>query len=354
MKHHQNNCPSPILVTIAVAMFVIGCGSLFPQQQSCTNISLTRDGHVLFANNEDTHFRELVIGFFPAGSEGYGSVHVGFRQPDGVIQFGGVMNDQGLAWDLNTAPGSRLNPHPERPYSHEKDNYLHTISKQAATVEEAIQIARSFDFGDSMAYQFHIADASGDAVVISAGPDGELAFTRKDQGDGYLLLTNFNPANHKDREVGWRYQTAYAMLEEMDASSDSIYAYTGEILNAVHLNNLTSYTLYSNIFDLKNKDIHLYYMAQYDEVVILNLADELAKGARVVDMREFFSPETVAAGDASYHRFETRFNAAKIAAIAIGGGLVAGGAFLAVRKTKKKQQGDEPRRPNLGLIIKIL
>jgi hypothetical protein len=341
-------------MTIVVAMFVIGCSSLFPLQQSCTNISLTRDGQVLFANNEDTHFRDLVIGFFPAGSEGYGSVHVGFRQPDGVIQFGGVMNDKGLAWDLNTAPRSPLNPHPEKPYSHEEDNYLSTISKQAATVEEAIQIARRFDFGDSMAYQFHIADASGDAVVISAGLDGELAFTRKDQVDSYLLLTNFNPANHKDREVGWRYQTASAMLEEIDSSSGSIYAYAGGILDAVHLNNLTSYTLYSNIFDLKNKEIHLYYMAQYDEVVVLNLADELARGARVVDMREFFSPETVAAGDAAYHRFEARFNAAKIAVIALVVGIVAGGAFLAVRKTRKQQQGDEPRRPNLGVIIKIL
>jgi hypothetical protein len=316
-------------------------GILFLTPDSCTNISLTYAGNVLFANNEDTHFSELVLGFYPAGEQGYGSAHVGFRQPDGKIQYGGAMNDKGLAWDLNTAPRLMLNPHPERPFSHQRDNYLTRITKQAASIEEAIRIAQQFDFGDSMAYQLHIADASGDAVVISAGPDGELAFTRKDDGEGYLLLTNFNPANHSEREVDWRYQTAKAMLEEMNPHGEMIFDYTGSVLEAVHLNTLTSYTLYSNIFDLQNRRIYLYYMSQYDEVVVLDLEDELAKGEHVIEMRDLFSGQTAAAGDAAYQRFETRFFTVKM--IVIFGGLAcfSSGVAFTTNRIRKQLQRDK-------------
>lgn len=352
MKLKVGNVPKILLATALVITVVLRADQL-TTPHSCTNISLSRDGQVLFANNEDTHFRDLVISFSPASLKGYGIVQVGFRHSDGTTEFGGVMNDQGLAWDLNTAPNVPLNPHPERPYSHEKDNYLAMISRQAATVEEAIRLAQKFDFGDSMAYQFHIADASGDAVIISAGPDGELAFTRKDNGDGYLLLTNFNPAYHKKSEVGWRYQTALSLLEDPEAPIESVFDYAGSILDAVHLNTLTSYTLYSNVFDLKNKEIYLYYMSQYDEVAVLNLADELARGERVQDMRDFFSPATVEAGDAAYRRFETRFTAAKLAVIVAGLGLVGGGIGLAVRKIKKRKRAEGSDPPNFGMVIKI-
>jgi hypothetical protein len=305
--------------------------------QSCTNISLERDGAVLFANNEDTHFANLVIGFYPPSEKGFGSVHIGYRHNNGSIQFEGVMNDQGLVWDVNSTPRFSLNPHPERPFSHEKDNYLSIISKQAATVEDAIWIAQLFDFGDSMEIQIHIADSAGDAVVISAGKDGELAFTRKGVGKDYLLLTNFNPANYKNSQVGWRYETAFSMLEAFEKSSQAPVEFLGEVLDAVHLNNLVSYTLYSNIFDLKNKEIYLFYMSQFDEVVVLNLDKELAKGERIQDMRDFFPTETEEAGDAAYHQFENRFMATKVAAIIIVLGFIVSCAVFMTKMIKKRK-----------------
>jgi hypothetical protein len=38
--------------------------------------------------------------------------------------------------------------------------------------------------------QLHFADATGDAVVISTGPDGKVAFTRKPAGDGTAILSS--------------------------------------------------------------------------------------------------------------------------------------------------------------------
>jgi len=134
-------------------------------------------------------------------------------------------------------------------------NYLSTITQKAKTVEDAIQITHDFDFGNSMSLQIHIADVSGDAVVISAGPDEELAFTRKEFGDGYLISTNFNLAIPEKRKRCWRYEKAKSMLNEVFESDKLSYEGMGGILEAVHLESLTSYTLYSNVFDLKDKPV---------------------------------------------------------------------------------------------------
>ena len=155
-----------VLLALSALWFAIDLTT----NQTCTIITADYEGTVLFTNNEDWHSPDPLIAFYPASTEGYGSFHVGFRHSDGSIEFGGAMNDQGLAWDINSLPQSALKPHPERSYSHERDNYLSTITKKAATVEDAIRIAHDFDFGDSMSMQIHIADATGDAVVIVPGP----------------------------------------------------------------------------------------------------------------------------------------------------------------------------------------
>lgn len=118
---------------------------------------------------------------------------------------------------------------------------VYTIMRKAATVEEVINIAKShyrYNWGIPMKYQIFIADATGDAVVICVGTDGELAFTRKPEGDGFLISTNFNRAN-PDNYYGsypcWRYSTAQTMLQELqDENSLTIDSFRS-ILDAVHV-----------------------------------------------------------------------------------------------------------------------
>lgn len=323
-----------VLLVISALWFTIDCSS----NQTCTIITAAHEGVVLFANNEDWRSPDPLIGFYPASPERYGSLHVGFRHSDDSIEFGGAMNDQGFAWDINSLPRSILKPHPERPYSHETDNYLSTITKKAATVEDAIRIAHDFDFGDSMSLQIHIADATGDAVVISAGPDGEIVFTRKAAGNGYLVSTNFNLANPENGTKSWRYDTAVSMLEKLISVQNLSPEYVGEILAAVHLETLTSYTLYSNIFDLRNGKIYLYYLSQYDELVKLDLIEEISRGQRVVEMGDLFASDTVDAGQASYRWFELRFKLVIIAVIAAILVLIAGVAVFVVKKFRSPRR----------------
>jgi hypothetical protein len=127
------------------------------------------------------------------------------------------------------------------------------------------------------------------------------------------------------------------MLAELDNLTPQ---FAGKALEAVHLNMLTTYTMYSNIFDLKNKRVYLYYMSQYGEMVELDLAEQLALGERTVSMRRFFSPKTVAAGDAAYQRFEQRFKSAQVLAVFAGLVLVGSGVYFAIRRRGKTK--DEP------------
>ncbi len=101
---------------------------------------------------------------------------------------------------------------------------MNRIQQSCATVEEAITVAKSCNWGGTLTYQINIADATGNAVVISAGPDGELAFTRKAEGINYLLSTNFNLANtdnsFEDSYPCWRYIRADQKLNEIKNESD--------------------------------------------------------------------------------------------------------------------------------------
>lgn len=304
---------------------------------SCTIFTAVQGETILFGDNWDYHEDELIIGFYPPSTNGYGSVHLGYQ--DGKRQsYQRAVNDQGLAWAVNNIPRGKLTPHPEEPYSYIKDEFLYTILKKSATVEESLQIAQKFDFGDSMIVQIHIADTNGDAVVIGPGRDGEIAFTRKPAGEGYLLSTNFNLAIPEKGPVDFRWDTATSMLDSLSDSQTLSPDFAGEILNAVHLRTLTTHTLTSNVIDLKNGDIYIYYMSQYDEAVKLNIADELAKGQRVIETRSLFSDEIAEAGDASYHAFENRFFAAIAIVILAVLGLVGGGVVWITKKIKTRNK----------------
>jgi len=133
-------------------------------------------------------------------------------------------------------------------------------------------------------------------VVIGPDGDGEIAFTRMPVDESFLLSTNFNLATQKG-PLDFRWDTASSMLETLRDGQSLTPEFAGEILNAVHLKTLTTHTLHSNVINLKDGDIYIYYMSIYNEVVKLNIAEELSKGQRIVETRNLFPSRTAQAGD---------------------------------------------------------
>jgi hypothetical protein len=270
---------------------------------SCTIFAASFGNTVLYGNNEDYTNPNTYYWVNPPGDGTYGGVYVGF---DNLSPQGGI-NEKGLAFDYNALPKAALNPHSELPA---RGDIMRKIYQNCSTVEEAIAMAKKHNWGTSIRWQVLLADATGDAVVISAGPDGELAFTRKPKGDGYLVSTNFNRANPENTYPGsypcWRYNKAVEMLERIKNEKDLTVGYFRSILDAVHVEGAVGNTLYSNIFDLKNGIIYLYHWHQFVEVATLKVAEEIAKASSPVRIKDLFSEETVKRAADEYQEYKKR------------------------------------------------
>jgi hypothetical protein len=204
-----------------------------------------------------------------------------------VMQMG--INEKGLSYDTNWIPREKLNPHPEGKFQHEWA--ITQLMKEASTVEEVLSKIFTYDWSDSISYQVHFADKSGDAVVIHPGMDGELTYSRKPKGKGYLVSTNFNLA--KLDKGNWycrRYITADKMLSKISTKNDLTVEFMASVLKATHQNGMYK-TLYSVIYDLQKLRIYLYYNRQFDTPYVLDVKKELAKttGYRKTALKDLIS-----------------------------------------------------------------
>jgi pimeloyl-ACP methyl ester carboxylesterase len=275
----------------------------YPVPGSCTIFAASFGNTVLYGNNEDYRIPETYYWSEPSGENTYGGVFLGF---DNFFPQGGI-NEKGLAFDINALPEAPLNPHNELP---DHGDIIKKMYQTCATVEQAIALAKKHNWGLSLKGQVLLADATGDAVVISAGPDGELAFTRKPKGDGYLVSTNFNRANPKNTYRGgypcWRYNKAVEMLEKIKKEKDLRVDYFKSILDACHVQGPGGNTLYSNVFDLKNGVIYLYHWHQFYETAVLKVIDEIAKKKPPTRIKELFSQETVKRAEDGYQSYRKK------------------------------------------------
>jgi hypothetical protein len=256
---------------------------------SCTIFMAAFGDKVLYGNNEDWKDPHTYVWTSPAKEDAFGALYLGFsnRWPQGGV------NEEGLAFDFNALPEAPLYPHAELPDA--SPNFVRVMATECATVAEAIEYLSSLNWGSSMRWQLLLADATGDAAVMSAGPDGEIAFTRKPPGDGFLASTNFNRANPSNGggPTCWRYNRAVGMLERIEGEGDLTLEYFASILDAVHIEGTEYNTLYSNVFDLRNGIAYIYHWHQFDEVATIDVAERVATGAWSSRIEDLFSTETV-------------------------------------------------------------
>jgi hypothetical protein len=155
--------------------------------------------------------------------------------------------------------------------------------------------------------QMHFADKTGDAVIISAGPDGEMVFTRKQPGDGFLVSTNFNVANPANAYTYpcWRYDQANEMLGQLINREGSLNVNDiTSVMDAIHQER-GSWTIETLVADLANGVIYLYYFYQFENPVIINVQEELANPREAGPLSKLF-PETVQQEAAKRYREVTK------------------------------------------------
>ena len=266
---------------------------------SCTIFSVNYSNKVFFGNNEDYCLTGTYLWLAPSqeittpnGSiTTYGGVGFGFKYnndpADGHIQ--GGMNEQGLCLDGNGLPTVSMNPHPEL-----EPKYMSLAAQilfECQNVSDVIDWFLSHYLGDSWGCQVHVADASGDAVVVSVGPEGEFNFSRK-VSSHYLVSTNFNLANYANGYYPCiRYTTACNMLVDITSEENLTVDACRDVL---HMEGEYA-TKYSNIFDPVNLNCHLFYNHNFNQRFIFNLEDELASvhrgGENVLEENGFYFKE---------------------------------------------------------------
>jgi len=252
---------------------------------ACTGIVVNDGNRVLVGNNEDWFNMRTKVWFVQPVNDRYGCVFFGF---DNLYPQGG-MNQKGLCFDIyalqdKEIPGQEVKPRFNR-------DLIKEIMVTCATVEEALTLIGKYrrDFMDRR--QAFFADASGDAAIIEAN-----AIVRK-TGD-YQIVTNFRQS-WTDPEVSscGRYQIAKGIMDKCQGDKFSCIR---RILAATHQEGGYP-TLYSNIYDLTAKKVHLYYFHNYEEEVVIGLEEELQKTTGVRDLPSLFPPNYAAQKQASWY-----------------------------------------------------
>ncbi len=339
-------------VDISCAVFTASCGET-----------------VLFGGNVDLRLQkiseqELNIAFFSAYKGGYKFVTLGrdwhmkgFRTRTNSDYYAG-MNERGLAFAGSGVPLAPLTPHPERPFSGSSEDFSFKAMRECSNVVSVIELAQNFDWGDSINGQFHFADSTGDAVVISGGKEGELVFTRKEKGDGYLVSTNFNLATESGYYPCWRYDTATQMLEEIRSEHDLTADYAASVLDAIHIEGMWVNTAISYIFDLKNGDIYVYFTHQFEEVYETNLEEEMTiitvfsllagsygdeiLRSRIYFFHELYSEETIEKARSEVQKYERQYYVCMAAGVVVGAVILSGLSLLIYRKIKNRWKKTRP------------
>jgi hypothetical protein len=246
--------------------------------QACTVVYATDGQQMLGGNNED-YFNPLTkVWFIPAEGGSFGRVYFGF---DDYHAQGG-MNDQGLFFDgLGLGVTVRV---PTAGKQRHVGNLVDKIMSECATVECVVQTFEQYYTQDAWYWQFMFGDATGESAIV------EAATILRQQG-GTQVATNFlQSATPEGERTCPRYRTAVAMLEGMDGLS---VEFMRDVMDAVHQNG-PAHTLYTNVYDLKNKLVYLYYFHNYEDLVVLDLAQELAQGYHAYPLPSLFSPNAAA------------------------------------------------------------
>jgi hypothetical protein len=284
-----------VLEICAQQIFSVAPSDINTFHSGCSIITISKGDSVFFGGNDDYINPDSYYWVEPGDSSKYGVIWIG--TPDNPQQ--GV-NEKGLAYDSNGLPRV-ANPVKGEYYHH----YIMQIMHECSRVEEVIRWANLHQHYPYMHDQLHFADATGDAVIISAGEDGEMVFTRKPPGDGFLVSTNFNVANHSN-SFGypcWRYDKAHELLGPLLETKDPLTIRDATaIMDAVHMEKGSSWTIETMVADLVHGVVYIYYFFQYDRPVVLNVKNELSNPREPGPLSKLFPEDVQQEAARRYHK----------------------------------------------------
>lgn len=256
----------------------VGLAQVMPPQpgQGCTVFYASEGDLALAGNNEDS-FNPLTRAWFIPASDGrYGRVYFGYED----LSPQGGLNDQGLFFDGLSVPykasviSSQKPAFPGGPLT-----MIDEVMARSATVDEALAVFERYSRPGLEAGQYFFGDKIGNSAVV----EGDTIIRK--QG-AYQIATNFRLSEYPDPPYPCdRYNTADKRITQAGGSY-SVELFR-QILDATRQDHYVQ-TLYSQVYDLKQGLIYLYLFHDFQNGIILKLADELAKGPHMVSVASLF------------------------------------------------------------------
>jgi hypothetical protein len=256
-----------------------------PMAYACTAFMMTDGEVVLVGNNEDYKVPYTRVWFIPADNGSFGRVYFGY---DNWSPQGG-MNDQGLFFDYFSVPKLKIKKSSDKPQF--PGPVTDTTMAKCATVKDVLELYSKYYFKWNPKIQMFVADKNGDSAII----EGDNVVRNY---DSYQVVTNFRlskiPEDQKPCDwPAWscsRYKKAERMILDSDLPT---VAHFRAILQATHRSsyNIFGTTQYSNIYNLSNGLIYVYFLHDFDSEIIFNLSEELRKGHHYYDLPSLFGKE---------------------------------------------------------------
>ena len=265
-----------------ICVFLVCTSSI---SYACTAFMMSDGEIMLVGNNEDSKIPYTRVWFIPAENDRFGRVYFGY---DNWSPQGG-MNDQGLFFDYFSVPKREIKQSREKPPF--PGPFTDTVMAKCATVDDVLEMLSKYYIQWNPKIQMFVVDKKGNSIII----EGDAVVRNC---DAYQVVTNFRLSRipEDQRPCSWpawscsRYKKAEKMLLETATPTVSHFR---DILKATHRSsyNLIGSTQYSNIYDLTNGLVYVYYLNDFDNKIVLNLCEELKKGHHYFDLPPLFGKE---------------------------------------------------------------
>ncbi len=271
------------LIALTVALVIL-MPAVLP---ACSVVAVVRDGKVFLAGNADTSYATVMkLRVTPEGDGLFGRMCISMDTVPGWTPAGmKCMNDQGLAISHAVVPAGKTPFDPDKPQF--RHNFLEKIVAECATVKQAIAMVQAYSLPPQHGAFVHLmmADKSGDAAVIEWIED-EVKVIRRTGPT--LFMTNSFLSKPSTEGPKSRFTRGSRMLDQLQPTPESIVPLLKEISVGAKLKGQEVGTLNSTIWDITARKLYLYYKRDFDHPLVFNLDEELAKGARTVDLPSLF------------------------------------------------------------------
>lgn len=266
-----------VLIKYLALYCVLSCQNI----NACTIFNITMDGKTLVGNNEDFIYSDSKVWFIPKTEDSYGYMLFGFGS-NSYWPMGG-MNSEGLFFDDALTPSINFK------YDPNKITTNHSVAelmlKKCSTTEEAIRFLKNYNINTLKISHMMIVDKLGKSAIIEWCEDSICVFVKE---KNYQILTNFNIYSKPAIVDYGRYGVCERYLRNCNTASID---YVKKILNAVHQKGEYT-TVYSNIYDLTERKVYVYYRHNFSYKYVFDIKEELDKGWHMIDLTILF-PEVI-------------------------------------------------------------